>query len=296
MESVLASRSHFLLTSIQARVEKMAEIFAPFFFKFFFNLIFQKIQFSNGAIFFNPNPSTFSSLRCLLEQYEPSDEPISPFVDAEHQDYVFYETLNILKSHLSVAKSAQLTATDTLGDEATYLRSFLFASLDKVFSSEIEKAIEACVTIGAQLLMPDMAGRTEVLLKLLPSSRDELRAMSRGKRTQLEIILRSLESSEGMPLLLDMRDDEKRGKQLCKDFLTALLGAWEHLDELRHLTHALLKQALLHLTAQLEKQVKLFLLNIQQMQVKFQIWFGNYLACNIATDLLQGMQTILQLQ
>ena len=42
--------------------------------------------------------------------------------------------------------------------------------------------------------MPDMAGRTEVLLKLLPSSREELSKMSRGKRTQLEIILRSLET------------------------------------------------------------------------------------------------------
>ena len=42
--------------------------------------------------------------------------------------------------------------------------------------------------------MPDMAGRTEVLLKLLPSSREDLSKMSRGKRTQLEIILRSLET------------------------------------------------------------------------------------------------------
>lgn len=191
-----------------------------------------------------------------MEQYEPTDKPISPFTDSGQQDYVFYQTLNILKSHLTVAKAAQLNPTDTLGDEAPHLRTFLFESLDKSFSDDIEKAIESCVTIGAQLLMPDMAGRTEVLLKLLPSSRDDLHAMSRGKRTQLEIILRSLESSDGMPLLLDMQDDLTHGKQLTKNFLSALLIAWEHLDELRDLTHALLKQAILHLTAQIEKQVQ----------------------------------------
>ena len=78
----------------------------------------------------------------------------------------------------------QLNADESLGDEATSLRTFLFECLDKSFTSDVEKSIEACVTIGAQLLMPNMAGRTEVLLQLLPSSRNELRAMSRGKRTQ----------------------------------------------------------------------------------------------------------------
>ena len=202
------------------------------------------------------HPKTFSSLRSLLEKYEPMGKAIAPFADKEQQEQVFFQTIQILKSHLHVAKVAQMNADETLGAEVGPLRHFLFQSLDKPFSDELKAALESCVTIGAQLLMPDMAGRTEVLLSLLPSSREELNAMSRGKRTQLEIILRSLESSDGMPLLLQMARDATDGEKLTRDFLTALLFAWENLDELRNLTHALLKQAMLHLAAQIDKQVR----------------------------------------
>ena len=58
-----------------------------------------------------------------------------------------------------------------------------------------------------------------------------------------------------MPKVLKMQN-ELGTQNLTQEFLKALLFAWENLDELRILTHALLKQAILHLTAQIDTKVK----------------------------------------
>ena len=55
-----------------------------------------------------------------------------------------------MKTSSSVARAVGLDPKDVLGNEAQNLRLFLFESLDKTYTEEIQKAIEGCVTIGAQ--------------------------------------------------------------------------------------------------------------------------------------------------
>mgnify|MGYP003327608328 CR=1 FL=1 len=203
---------------------------------------------------------TFSSIRELLEKYEPREEPQAPFTDLKEQEKAYLQVLMLLRNHLHVAKSFHHSGDNPLGSEATALRQLLFTSLDKDYDNnpDVAKTIEQCVTVGAELLMPDMAGRIEVLLTLLPTSLDELSKMSHGKKTQLIIILASLESSDGMPLLLNFSDEKLPVVETTRKFFTSLLLAWEKLDELRNITHSLLKTCILHLAARINDQVKSF--------------------------------------
>ena len=204
---------------------------------------------------------TFSSIRELLEKYEPGEEPQAPFTELKEQEKAYLQVLMLLRNHLHVAKSFHHSGENPLGAEATALRQLLFTSLDKDYNNnpDVAKTIEQCVTIGAELLMPDMAGRIEVLLTLLPTNLDELSKMSHGKKTQLIIILASLESSDGMPLLLNFSDEKLPVVETTRKFFTSLLLAWEKLDELRNITHSLLKTCILHLAARINDQVQIFL-------------------------------------
>ena len=60
------------------------------------------------------------------------------------------EFLFIFFNWKSVARAVGLDPKEALGNEAQNLRLFLFESLDKTYTQEIQKAIEGCVTIGAQ--------------------------------------------------------------------------------------------------------------------------------------------------
>lgn len=199
---------------------------------------------------------TFTSIRELLDKYEPRDEPKAPFKDLKEQEKAYLQVLTLLRNHLHVAKSFHHSGDNPLGEEATALRQLLFASLDKNYTPDVAKTIEQCVTVGAELLMPDMAGRIEVLLTLLPTCPDKLAKMSHGKKTQLIIILASLESSDGMPLLLNFSDEKLPVVETTRKFFTSLLLAWEKLDELRNITHSLLKTCILHLAARINDQVR----------------------------------------
>ena len=145
----------------------------------------------------------------------------------------------------------------SIGDETIHLRSFLFNCLDRDFSTEIASLIESCVSAGAQLLMPDIKDRVEVLLQVLPDSADELISMSRGKRAQLEIILKSLEKNDGLPTLLNITSMEQN--PICSNFLQSLLKSWEKLTGLRHLTHPLLQKVILFMAAAGKKRVSYYL-------------------------------------
>ena len=158
-----------------------------------------------------------------------------------------------MKSHLAVAHATAYQGNTSLGGETTSLRNFLFGCLDRDFPTEISDLIESCVSAGAQLLMPDVEGRVEVLLRVLPENNEILKSMSRGKRAQLEIILKSLEKNDGLPSLLNISSNNQNS--ICLKFMKALLNSWEKLTSLRNLTHPLLKKMMLYMASAGKKKV-----------------------------------------
>ena len=174
--------------------------------------------------------------------------------------------LQLLKNHLAVAHATAYQGNTSLGTETTSLRNFLFGCLDRDFPTEISDLIESCVSAGAQLLMPDIEGRVEVLLRVLPESNQILRSMSRGKRAQLEIILKSLEKNDGLPSLLNVSANNQNS--ICLKFMKALLNSWEKLTSLRHLTHPLLKKMMLYMASAGKKRVSVLFKYICRKKIK----------------------------
>ena len=101
-----------------------------------------------------------------------------------------------------------------------------------------------------------------VLLRVLPESDKKLTEMTRGKRAQLEIILKSLTTNEGgLATLLNIT--KAVPSPICSKFLEALTKSWDKLNDLRHLTHPLLQKVLLFMMASGKKRVSLFKYLIQ---------------------------------
>ncbi|KAL4227433.1 putative E3 ubiquitin-protein ligase herc1 [Mactra antiquata] len=149
---------------------------------------------------------TFYIIRQFLQRYcngfDLENTPL-PFQNASEHHYFVTLCLKVLHIHLTLAQNTSVSR-NVLGEEAKSLRNLLFKVVDMSTPESIQLLVSECLCVGTQLLLPSLGDRMELLHSLLPQSPYCWKALSKGQRLQLNMILSSLQNNNHISVLLGL--------------------------------------------------------------------------------------------
>ncbi|ESN90894.1 hypothetical protein HELRODRAFT_90701 [Helobdella robusta] len=148
--------------------------------------------------------TTFHQFELLIDKFMrklDDSQPMLPFVNKNDEENFAVNCLDLLRTHFLFMMSRN-DDEDVMEHHAHNIRQLLFDLIDKELSQLAFDNVWLTLTMGSPLLLPPLSTRLQLIDKLLRGEDQVWQKISKGKRIQLEILLKSLNNSSSLSTLL----------------------------------------------------------------------------------------------